>query len=906
MRHVCRSRDRSLYAIACRAWMVLTASVTTAAILGYAQPSSRAEGVRFELVDEGYASVALVGDFNAWSKDAHPMRKTDTGVWFVTIKLEPGIYQYLFLVNREKYVRDPRNPAVVDNYNNTGKNSVVVVRQDGNVVLTSVPPTVASNPTDRYPPTPDRKPVYLNIIWHQHQPLYLDPAADRLEGPWVRTHATKDYYDMAALLRRYPQVHCTINLTSSLLYQLQEYYVKRLRPFVDTKRNTIAVQRFLRAWKGKTDPWVDMMLKPTASFDSLDQAYLFRNTWNAFGISEVMIDRFPEYRALKEKLAHTMRPGTNPFSEQEMRELKFFFYLAHFDPDFLRGAVRLPSGDVCDLSDLVVFHEKEQQFLLRRRVTEADCRRMLVEAYKVMANVVPIHRQLQYDPRRRTGQIDVITTPFYHPILPLVYDSDIAAECQPNDVLPARFSYQRDAEAQIAKAVAFYTQMFGAPPTGMWPAEGAVAQPILPLFRKYGIWWAATDVNVLRRCEPLNQLGHGIIPNTTPFRFEAGIDATGDTHWVALVFRDTELSDRIGFKYQNYKGEEAAEDFISSILARAPTTYEPDVLITVILDGENAWEWYRHDMDGKEFLNAFYRKLSKLNVARQIITTTMSEYVFGNPARGIQPHPLESLPAMRRLWPGSWINANFDTWIGEKEENAAWEYLLLARRDLERSGLKQPDPFLQPPPRGTQAWYTFMAYEAIYAAEGSDWFWWYGSDQTAPAGDKPFDEAFRTHLNNVYMFARRAGVHMPQRVFAPLIAENTGADIQRSTDHEGSGVMARGAKDTREVLFTVDAASRTVVDAISIVGNLPELGAWTPNLVRMYDDGTHGDERAGDGVWSLRLLLPAGASVQYKYTDSGRKGEWVPGEEFPLENRSLVVPTTADSLLIVRDTFGKK
>ena len=906
MRRLRRSRDGSLCGVACRAWMFLAGSVIAAAIVGRAQPTSTKEGVRFELVDDGYTAVALVGDFNAWSKDAQPMRKTDAGAWFVTIKLEPGIYQYLFLVNREKYVRDPHNPAVVDNYNNTGKNSVFVVREDGSIARTSVPPAVASNPTDQYPPTPDRKPLHLNIIWHQHQPLYLNPAIDRLEGPWVRTHATKDYYDMAALLRSYPHVHCNINLTSSLLYQLQEYYVKRLQPFVDTKRNTIAAQRFLQAWKGKTDPWVDMMLKPTAWFDSADQAHLFKNTWNAFGVSEVMIERFPEYRALKEKLAHTMRPGMNPFTEQEMRELKFFFYLAHFDPDFLRGAVRLPSGDVCDLRDLVVFREKEQQFLLKRRVTEADCRRILVEAYKVMANVVPMHKQLRYDRQRRTGQIDVITTPFYHPILPLIYDSDIAAECQPNDVLPPRFAYARDAEVQVAKAIAFYRQLFGAPPTGMWPAEGAVAQPILPIFRTYGIWWAATDVNVLRRCEPLDQLGHGIIPNTTPFRFEAGTDAKGDTQWLALVFRDTELSDRIGFKYQNYKGEEAAEDFIRTLLARAPTTYEPDVLITVILDGENAWEWYRHDMDGKEFLNALYRKLSRLYESRQIITTTMSEYIFGNPARGVEPHPLESLPAMRRLWPGSWINANFDTWIGEREENAAWEYLLRARADLERSGLKQPDPFTPPPPRGTKAWYAFMAYEAIYAAEGSDWFWWYGNDQTAPAGDKPFDEAFRTHLKNVYTFAGRAGAQMPQRDFPPLIAQNTGSDAKPVADHGGTGVMARGVKDAREVVFTVDASNKTVVDAIYIAGNLPELGAWTPNLVRMYDDGTHGDARAGDGVWSLRLTLTAGASVQYKYTNSGRKGEWAPSEEFPLENRSLVVPTTADSLLIVRDTFGKR
>ncbi len=876
----------------------LLAAVLCSSLQVHAQPKAVAGGVEFSLPDKGYGSVALVGDFNAWSKDAHPLRRNSSNAWVTTVALAPGIYQYLFYVNAREYVPDPNNPAVVENYNNSGKNSVFVLTEEGTVQLTSVPPVPKANPHDEYAPTPDRKPLYLNIIWHQHQPLYLNPATDQLEGPWVRTHATKDYFDMAAMLQQYPDVHCNINLTSSLLYQLDEYYVKRLRAFVDTKRNSIDARGFLKAWKGKTDPWIDLMLKPTAKFDSADVGFLFKNTWNAFGISEVMIERFPEYRALKEKLAATMRPGVNPFTEQEMREIKFFFYLAHFDPDFLRGEVKLPNGLWCDLSDLVRFDAEGRRFFLRRPVTEADCRRILVEAYKVMASVVPMHRRLRYDALRRTGQFDIITTPFYHPILPLIYDSDLAALCQPDDALPARFSYPQDAEAQVAKAVKFYKEMFGVAPTGMWPAEGAVAQPVLPLLRKHGVWWAATDVKVLQRSDPAGQ------PNTTPYRFAAGSDASGRDEWMALVFRDTELSDRIGFKYQNYRGEEAAEDFIRTILARAAKKDEPDVLLTVILDGENAWEWYRHDIDGKEFLHALYRKLSKLFSTRQVITTTTTEYVVGNPGRGIDPHPLDQLPEMKRLWPGSWINANFDTWIGEPEENRAWEYLLQARRDLEASGLKQPNPSAPPPRKGTRAWYVFKAYEAMYAAEGSDWFWWYGSDQTAPAGDRPFDEAFRIHLKNVYDFARRAGGTMPQPAFEPIIVAQQSAAASVSAQ-EGGGVMARGTTEMQEILFTVDAAGITVKDAIYIAGNRKELGEWTPNLVRMYDDGTHGDERPADGVWSLTLTLPVGTALQYKYTNSGRRGEWVPGEEFPSDNRKLVIKKSADTI-IIRDTFGKK
>lgn len=871
---------------------VLVGLIAFAQLCG-GQPKAVQGGVEFLLPDRGYTTVMLAADFNGWSKDGDPMKKNSSNKWALTKQIQPGIYQYLFYVNGEKFIQDPDNPVQVDNYNSSGKNSVFVLTEENTVLLTSTPPVPKSNPHDAYPDTPDRKPVYLNIIWHQHQPLYLNPATDQLEGPWVRTHATKDYYDMAAMLRDYPDVHCNINLTSSLLYQLQEYYVNRLKPFVDTRKNTINVKRFLAAQKGKTDPWIDLMLKPTAQFENSDLGALFRNIWNAFGISEVQIRRFPEYAALKEKLALTMRPGANPFTEQEMREIKFFFYLAHFDPDFLRGPVQLPDGSVCNVSDFVEFRPAEKQFHLRKRITEADCQRIVVEAYKVMANVVPMHKGLRFAPDRKSGQVDIITTPFYHPILPLIFDSDLARVCQPDDDMPARFAYPADAEAQVARAVKFYREMFGMQPLGMWPAEGSVAQPVLPILRNNGIQWIATDVKVLQRSTPQGQ------PNTSPYRFSAGADDKGNPQSIAVVFRDTDLSDRIGFKYQNYKGEEAAEDFVRSVLSWAPKRDEPDVLLTVILDGENAWEWYREDIDGKEFLNAFYRKLTKLFRTKQVITTTVSEYLSGNPARGIPAHPVHALPGMEELWPGSWINANYDTWIGEKEENAAWEYLLRARRDLDRSGLKQPDPKANPPKRGTRSWYAYMAYEAMYAAEGSDWFWWYGNDQTAPAGDKPFDDAFRIHLANVYKFAALAGAKIPAPRFEPIIVANGAA----GADGSGGGVMARGGGRMVNVLFTVDASREEVPGAIYITGNAKELGEWTPNAVRMYDDGTNGDLRANDGVWSLRVDLPSGMQIHYKYTNSGSKGQWSPGEEFPIDNRSFLVQ---DESAVIQDIFGKK
>lgn len=731
-----------------------------------------------------------------------------------------------------------------------------------------------------------KKPLYLNIIWHQHQPLYLDPAKDQLQGPWVRTHGTKDYYDMAALIGKYPKIHCTINLTSSLLYQLDDYYVQRLKPFVDLKKNRIDAKRFLNAWAGKTDLWIDLALKPAEEFTGDDLSILLRNPWNAFSISSVMIDRFPQYKALKEKY---MNSGSSALSKQERREIKFWFYLAYFDPDFFEQSVKLANGFTVDVRDLIQ-KQPDGTYLLKRPVTEKDCNRIIAETYKILSAIVPVHKQLMYHQDTHKGQIELITTPFYHPILPLIYDSDLEKICQPNDPAPTRFHYPQDADAQVEKAIAYYKQQFGEPPSGMWPAEGSVANDILPVFSKHNIRWIATDEKNLAHSRPEGQ------PKYYPYFIQSEAKVKG----VVVVFRDTKLSDKIGFTYQTYHGQDAANDFIRSILDYAPVEGEPDRLLTVILDGENAWENYRYDNDGKEFLNAMYRKLTELDMTGQIKTVTPTEYLEGNPTRNIPAHPMKSIPKLQWLWPGSWINANFDTWIGEDEENRAWDYLLMARNDLEQSGIKSPDPTAPAPRKRTKEWFAYKAWESIYAAEGSDWFWWYGDDQTAPGGDKPFDLAFITLLKNVYNFARETGVEMPSREFLPIIVDKADASGQ------SQGIMAQSKKDMVTVLFQVNAMQIQVPKSIYIVGNLSVLGNWTPNLIKMYDDGTHGDEKKGDGIWSIELLVLPNIKVEYKYTNSGYEGVWVPSEEFSANNRELMITAKPGEKMSVKDKFGVK
>ena len=728
-----------------------------------AVPEATPEGVRFTLVDRDAGTVFLAGAFNGWDPRATPLRAGADGLWEVTVPLAAGVHQYKFVIDGSRWIADPAHAARVDD-NRGGFNSVFALTAEGGISLEGYVALPAAAPRrDPLAPHPGR--FYLNLIWHQHQPLYADPATDTLRGPWVRTHATKDYYDMAALLAEFPAIHCSINLTSVLLYQLQHYYVERLAPFYDPAANRIDAARYFRERAGPTDPWIDLALTPTERLTAEQSALVCGAPWNARdGISEVMQARFPEYQALRGVACERL-------ATEQLRAIKFWFFAAHFDPDFLHGPVTLATGAVVDLSDLVIA-AGDGRYRAAHAPNEDDCNRLVAEAWKVMAAVVPVHRRLMYDPVTHHGQIEVMTTPFYHPILPLIYDSDLARPAQPQEPLPPRFHFPEDAAAQTAKAFAFYRATFGRAPLGVWPGEGAVAQPVMSLLAQAGALWAATDQQVLARSAP-----GGLGPLAM---YQVGEPP------VALVFRDTRLSDRIGFDYQNVPPAEAAEDFVRGAMALAPETPGEERILTVILDGENAWEWYRQDEDGKQFLRALYRRLTELQQAGLLITVTPAEFIAGNPDRDVPAHPVAELPRIDQLWPGSWIGASFATWIGEPEENRAWEHLLRTRLDLAGWGLAAPDPALPPPARSDPQYAAWMAWESMYAAEGSDWFWWFGSDQNAYGGEAAFEHGFLTLLRSVYRFAAQAlGRPLAAPEFAPVLGATEAAPA-------AGGAMSRG------------------------------------------------------------------------------------------------------------------
>lgn len=629
--------------------------------------------------------------------------------------------------------------------------------------------------------------AYVAVIWHQHQPFYVDVAKDELSGPWVRKHATKDYYDMAAVLSGYPDVHVTINLTAVLMTQLQTYYVDRMDPYVDTVANSVDEAGLLSQWRGRTDPWIDLLLDDTPDPEGLvgplpDErqiALFWDGPWSCLSTSDAIMSFFPEYVELRERAPIT-------YTHDDFLLLKILFEIAWFDPDFLNGPVAMPDGSVVDLSD-VVDKDPTGRFTLAVPPSEQLANRLVAENFKVMKNVVAIHDQLKFDPLACSekeaceGQIELTTTPFYHPILPLIHHTGLATDGLPYDPLPdPPYSYPGDAFAHVAKAVKFHQDLFGDPPLGMWPGEGSVAEDVVAHFAGNGVQWIATDQQVLSNSMDKMGTPKPSCYQCRPYRVDedgSPGDGGGTADEVAIVFRDTGLSNKVGFNFQPLYGQAAAQEFMKDISAMAPPFGSPEPrLITVILDGENAWEMYTKEHDAKGFFHALYKALSDGALLGEVVPVTPGEYLLGNPGRNVPAHPVHNLPELEPLWAGSWIDGTFSIWIGEAEENEAWGYMAQARTALEASGLPRPNPLEDPPPE--TAAYDFkvwQAWEEMYAAEGSDWFWWYGDDMTSPANDDtPFDMAFRSHLNGMYLAMNDARVlagqgTLPVPDFPPIV-----------------------------------------------------------------------------------------------------------------------------------------
>ncbi|MGI8958662.1 MAG: glycoside hydrolase family 57 protein [Bryobacteraceae bacterium] len=518
--------------------------------------------------------------------------------------------------------------------------------------------------------------INICFLWHMHQPFYKDLVTGEYRLPWTRLHAFKDYYGMVKILEDFPDIHQTFNLVPSLLVQIEEYAAGKA-----------------------SDPFWTLALKPAEQLEAPEKEFILRYFFQAN--EERQIGRYPRYTELFRVLKQCQQvPGraVSLFDSQMLRDLQVLSQLAWTDEEYLQK-----DAEIRGLANKGRNYSQEDQALLGRKQLQA------------LGKVVPVYQEFA-----GRGQIEISTTPYYHPILPLLCDSNIGAVSHPYIPLPLRFSYPGDAEEQLARARAYVGSKLDNVPLGLWPSEGSVSDQTLEIASRLRFRWTASDNGVLART-----LNAAVTPADTyqPYLWRQGEQE------IRVLFRDHQLSDLIGFVYSRMDAREAAGHFLAEIRKNCGPLLKQgrDAVVPIILDGENAWEYYFEN--GRPFLRELY---SRITSEPDMAALTMSEAIEAMPAR-----------ELTHIFPGSWIDASFDIWIGAEEDNRAWEHLLSARNAYDQA-LKSPRSGSIPQEAQRLAW------EEILIAEGSDWCWWYGPEHSS-ANKAEFDQLYRNHLGNVYM-----------------------------------------------------------------------------------------------------------------------------------------------------------
>ena len=521
------------------------------------------------------------------------------------------------------------------------------------------------------------------MLWHMHQPQYRDPSTGRYVLPWTRLHATKDYWGMVRVLEEFPNVHATFNFVPLLAVQIEEYASGNFR-----------------------EPWFETAFAPAEELRPEQKREALER---AFHVNENFLQRWPRFGELH-SLAQSagVEACLARFSPRDWRDLQVLSQLAWMDEEYLAKdpAINGLSAKGADFSE-------EDKTTLREK------------QHELLNLVLPEYRKAS-----EQGQIEVSTTPYYHPILPLLCDSDIARVANPHTPLPhPAFRYPTDAREHLKRARELHERVFGKPPAGLWPSEGSVSDQALEIAMELGFRWFATDEGVLGRTRNVGfWRDAGGYPENgpelyTPWRLQrGGGEITG-------FFRDHYLSDLVGFVYSRMDARGAAQDLHRRI--RLIGDREPagrTATVSLILDGENAWEHYPGN--GREFLREFYRLIQQDPEMRAL---TASEAMEASPDR----------PALQGIFPASWISANFDVWIGSGEDVRAWDLLRDAREAYARASQRAESGLPVDPAELARA------YESILAAEGSDWTWWFGPEH-ASSNDAEFDALFRKHLTEVY------------------------------------------------------------------------------------------------------------------------------------------------------------
>ena len=563
------------------------------------------------------------------------------------------------------------------------------------------------------------KKLLLNLYWHMHQPDYRDQVSGEYVLPWTYLHALKDYSDMAYHLEQNAAARVTFNFVPILVEQLQDY----------------AEQSRIGHWK---DPLLRLLASPDLDhITDADCQLIVDSCFKAH--HEKMLSPFPHYQRLLhlyELIAPLMQTGQFHYlSAQYKADLLVWYHLA-----WTGEGMRRKNTVIQSLMQKGLFFSLEDRMALLGVISET------------LQGILPRYKALL-----AKGQIELSTTPYYHPILPLLIDIKSMQDAMPDAPLPENTTYPDGyarAVAHVKAAESFHEKVFGQRSIGMWPAEGSVSHAALSLLAEQKVAWAATGQGVLSNSLEKLGLEHDQAQDYLyqPYR------VTNGQQDIVCFFRDDKLSDKIGFEYSKQYASEAVHDFIQSLEAIHANSVDSTPVVSVILDGENAWEYYPYN--GYYFLQELYQTLAN----HPLIQMTTFSDILALQKSGSLPEPA----LLNDICAGSWVYGTFSTWIGEPAKNRAWDLLCEAKR--------QYDQYVHQLPTAAKE----KCQQQLAICEGSDWFWWFGDYNNAESV-KSFDQLYRRNLSNLYHLL---GLIPPDNLSLPI---SLGGG-----QSENAGTMRRG------------------------------------------------------------------------------------------------------------------
>lgn len=546
------------------------------------------------------------------------------------------------------------------------------------------------------------KKLSIAFVWHFHQPNYQQNFSSRFLLPWVRLHASKDYLDMLKRIDNFKNIKLNFSFSPVLLSSLQQYA------------------------DGAVDLHLELLLKDENDLNENDKIFILNNYFD-LNYKNMALKR-PYFTTLFNKRANAKKINISMFSEQEYADIMANYTLCWIDDYFI--------NDYPELSEL---SKKEKNYTL-------DDRKKIYEIQKdIIARILKEYKEYQDN-----NKIEVLTSPYYHPILPLLIDFK-GKEIKNFENLPENFSNITDAKIQISLAVKKYEEIFNKKPKGMWLPEQCICSKTTELLSEEGFKWSLSDEGILSKSIKKEFLRdfEGNLENPFPVMINY---QTKGRHPLDLIFADSFIGNLLNFGYGNYDSDIAANDLyekIKTLQFKLQNSPRDNHILTIALDGENCWETYPND--GAEFLNTLYGLISQDDTLETVL---ISDFIENN-----KPEILETLKS------GSWINRNFDLWIGEATKNVAWLYMDSVSADMKKrhkeklSKIKDEKEIIKFKNKFK------IAYREVLITQGSDWYWWYGLPNESK-NDEVFDYLFRQHLMNAYIMM---DWEIPQYLTVPLV-----------------------------------------------------------------------------------------------------------------------------------------